>query len=197
MRTGALTLLAAALALLLGVACTAATPTPTPTRTPEATPTPTLTSTPTAAPEPTPPPGGVVAWVHPASQELRAGQGTLLEVRVRSVDVGVSGVEVELAFDPQALEVALAGTGNVLGASPVAGLQEVDGEQGVVRVALARVGLTEPGSADGVLVRLAVTAREGATGSTALEVTTLAVADHEFNLVQRAEGQGATLRIVP
>ncbi len=117
--------------------------------------------------------------------------GEEVEVRIALVPVsqGLSAVDVEITFDPAVIQVLSVEPGDLLGAEPLVLLTEIDNENGVVRLAMARKGASPTPSPGGTLAHVSVQVPETATSgsTTTVEFRAVKLVDEAFNLVPEAQ----------
>jgi hypothetical protein len=137
-------------------------------------------------------------YLNPTSIELQPGQTLSINVEVKSSRWGASGGEINLAFNPAVLQVVDIETGDFFGSSPIVGLKRVDNQGGIVRLALARVGETAVPSPPGVLATVEFRVLDSAaSGSYEIELTSVGLADENFQDITGFNIQGATIKISP
>lgn len=129
--------------------------------------------------------------------------GEEVEVRLALVPVsqGLSAVDVEITFDPAVVQVLSVEPGDLLGTEPLVVVKEIDNENGVVRLAMARRGASPTPSPGGTLAHISVQVSETATSgsTTTVELRAVKLVDEAFNLVPEAEivYQGQILIAIP
>ena len=183
----------------LAIACGGGGPTATPTLTPRPTPGTTATApSPTTAPTgsattvTTPPSGpaslsfelyswnyghGAIThhgsyWVghHMASGQVAPGQDFTLDVRLSPRGRGISGVQFDLHFPPEQLEVLEARPGTLLGSGPLEIKQPGD-EPGVYLYVAARIGETVPPTRAGLVATLKLRVLDAVATGTVLQMS--------------------------
>jgi len=80
----------------------------------------------------------VTVGVEPKAVEVKPGENFTLSIVVDPQGSGVSGGEIAVFF--KGLEVIDVSAGDLLGPKPLVGFKYVDNAEGVLRVAIARVG---------------------------------------------------------
>jgi hypothetical protein len=154
------------------------------------------------APPTTPPPSfpsipeeGV--YLNPAFVELQPGQALSIGIEVKPSGWGASGGEISLAFDTAVLEAVSIEPGDFFGPSPIVGLERIDKQGGIIRLALARVGQTAVPSPAGILAEVDFRVLDtAASGSYEIELS-VGLADQDFQDITGFTTQGATIRISP
>lgn len=166
---------------ILGISCAK--------KAPDLPPTPEGPTTPPSIPE-----EGV--YLNPPYVDAQSGQELSIKIEVKPSGWGVSGGEVNLAFNPNILQVVSIEPGNFLGPSPIIGLKQVDNQAGVVRLALARVGETAVPSLSGVLATVEFKILGSATSGTyEIELTRVGLADENFQDITGFTIQGVNIKI--
>ena len=171
----------------LGLGCTASAPTPTPTSVPKATATsiPGLTATATPSPIPTEfpelTPTGLTPTAKPESRpvsiamvpaimKVRPGQVFSVDVNVDPQARGISGLELEIRFQPDIFQMVDVVPGDLLGEKPpevqsIIPIINIDNELGILHYTAARIGPTEaptpPGLVATMFLRVLETAPAG------------------------------------
>ena len=150
-----------------------------------------------AEPPPTPPsiPGEGI-YLTPPFVDAQPGQQLSIKIEVKPSGWGVSGGEINLAFNPGALQAVSIEPGDFLGSSPIVGLKRVDNQAGVIRLALARVGKTQVPSPPGVLATVDFKILGSATSGTyEIKLTKVGLADESFQDITDFTIQGASIKI--
>ena len=186
-------LLLMTLGLLLAACGEDPTATPAPTPSATAAPLPTATALP-----PTPTAGSASARIAPETLRLAPGELAVVTVDLALGQVGLSGADLTLTFDPLGMRVLGVEPGGILGANPVIGLSRVDQEQGEVRIALARVGETKAPTPAGTLATISIQVLQGTGPGTtlALQLTRLTLADEAFQEIQNVQLRDAEISVV-
>lgn len=136
-------------------------------------------------------------YITPPSQEVEPGQEVRIKVEVKPVGWGVSAGEINLKFDPSALQATSIEPGDFLGSNPLVGLNEIDNEAGTLGYSLARVGATSPPSPPGVFAIIKLKALEVAkSGTYELTLTKVGLADEDFEDIMGIKVQGASIKVV-
>ncbi len=124
---------------------------------------------------------GVSVQVLPESVTVKAGDELMVEVRVDPDGRGVSGGELNFAFDPQGLTLVKVEAGNLFGPDPLVGIELVDNVAGTLTYALARRGSTTSPTPTSIFAELTFQVSETAAGeSYILSVANLGLADEDF-----------------
>ena len=160
-------------AALITTSCTAGIPTPTPTSIP-----------------------AEDVYINPPFQEVEPGQEVTVTVEVKPQGCGISGGEIQLSFDSTALMAVDLEAGNLLGVSPLVGLEEIDNETGVLKHSLARVGVAPLPTSPGVLSVIKFKVLETAkAGSYQLNLSQVSLTDEEFKYLADVKTQGASVKV--
>lgn len=150
------------------------------------------------APVPSSPEPREGVYLSPTSIEAEPGQQVTIEIKVKPAGWGVSGGEINLAFNSDVLEGVTIEPGDFLGSNPIVGLNRIDNQGGVVRLALARVGETTVPSPPGILATVQFRVLDSAiSGTYELELTKVGLADENFEDITDFAIQGASIKISP
>lgn len=182
------TLLLIICAGLLVVSCGAPEPVPPPpAHSPASKPAP----SPPQAAEPTAP-----VYLMPLSIEASPGEEFEVEVRINLEEKGISAGEISLTFDGGAMEIASIEAGDLLGANPLVGLEEIDNQAGTAKYALARMGATSVPTPPGVLAMLTLKVLDSAkSGTYELGLSKVGLSDENFEDIAGLEFQGTQVKI--
>ena len=126
---------------------------------------------------------GVVVKVEPDSIQSDAGEEIVVTVRVEQTNGGrgISGGELNLAFEPEVLQVLGIAPGDLFGPSPLVGAEIVDNESGTLTYALARRGATSAPTPAAAFAQITFKVADTASdGSYDLTVTKVGLADEAF-----------------
>ncbi|MCX5990869.1 MAG: cadherin-like beta sandwich domain-containing protein [Chloroflexi bacterium] len=118
--------------------------------------------------------------VSPATQNVAPGATFSVDILVDPSSYGVSGGEVDVAFNPSAMSAADIVFGDLFGASPLVGSKKIDNTLGTIQYALARDGTTTVPTAAGKFATITFTAGSTA-GNYAIDITFIGLADDSFN----------------
>ena len=133
-------------------------------------------------------------YISPTYQEASPGQVVTVEVKVEPSEYGISGGEIHLSFDPTTMRVMGYEAGDLLGATPLVGLKELNNEAGTLRYALARVGdspiPTPPGEFMVVDFEVLDTVE---TGTYHLQLVKVGLANEEFEDIEELSVQNASV----
>ena len=136
-------------------------------------------------------------YINPVSQEAEPGQAVTVNVEIKPADWGISGSEITLEFDPAALEATGLEQGGFLGDTPLVGLNEIDNEAGMLRIAVARVGETTPPSPPGVLATVSFTVLDTAErGTHDLTLTEVRLTDENFEDIADIKVQHGSIKVI-
>lgn len=137
-------------------------------------------------------------YLSPTLIEAKAGQTVSFEIMVKPSGWGMSGCEINLVFSPDIMGEVDIELGDFLGSNPVIGLKQVNNRDGVVRLALARVGETSVPSPPGILATVKFKILDSATSGTyELKLTEIGLADENFQDITGFTVQGASIKISP
>ena len=119
------------------------------------------------------------AAVDPPSQNVSEGGAFSVDIRVDPAGYGVSGGELNFAFDPAAMTADDIVWGDLFGPDPLVGTKQIDNANGTICYALARVGTTTPPTPAGVFATITFTA-DSIPGTYSLDIANLALCDENF-----------------
>ncbi len=172
--------------LLIGVSCAC----------PQARPAP--APGPTPGPTPTVPPIPQGVYIDLSSHEAMPGQEVSIKVKVMPKDWGISGGEINLKFDPSAMEVIEMEAGDLLGANPIVGVEEVDNSGGTANYALARKGTTTVPTPLGTFATIKLRVLDGAkSGKYNLTLSEVGFCNEKFKDIAGIKVQSAVLEVTP
>lgn len=135
-------------------------------------------------------------YLEPPSLNVQRGQELSINITVEPSGWGVSGCEVNLSFNSTVLQGVNIKVGEFLGSSPLIGLEDIDNQAGVVRLVMARVGMTTAPSPPGVLAIVYFSISDSAAGGTYdLELTKVGLADENFQDITGFTIKGARIKI--
>jgi hypothetical protein len=120
------------------------------------------------------------AVVDPAAQRVAKGGTFSVDIVVNPNGYGVSGGEVNIAFDPSAISVVDIVFGDLFGANPLVGAKLYDNTLGTAKYAVARQGATTPPTSTGIFATITFTAKSKA-GTYPISITSVGLADENFN----------------
>ena len=127
---------------------------------------------------------------------MKPGQEIKFEIKIRPSGWGVSGCEINLSFSSPIMEKAEIEFGDFLGSNPIIGLKQVNNQDGVIKLALARVGETPVPSPPGILAAVNFRILDSASSGThQLELTKVGLADEYFQDITDFKIQDATINI--
>ena len=136
------------------------------------------------------------AYLYPPAQEAEPGQELSVNVEVLSTGAIITGGEIHLTFDPTALNVVDVETGDLLGVDAVVGLSDIDNGAGMVRIALARKGISSDPTSSGVLSVIKLKVLETANpGPYQLNLREVLLTDDEFNFLPDVISHGASINV--
>jgi hypothetical protein len=138
--------------------------------------------------------GGATAVVDPAAQRVAKGGTFSVDIVVNPNGYGVSGGEMNIAFDPSAMSVVDIVYGDLFGANPLVGAKLYDNTLGTAKYALARVGTTTPPTSTGKFATITFTAKSKA-GTYPIDITSIGLADENFNDLPAAAITNSTVTV--
>ena len=142
--------------------------------------------------------GGATVSLIPSLEEGRPGEHFEVGVQIEPGDQGVSAVEINLAFEPQAIQVVDVRPGALLGERPLPGMLEIDNEVGSLNYSLARVGETIAPTPDAVFAVIMFQILEPANpGNYELDLINIGLADENFNDTKGIQLKDASIRVRP
>jgi hypothetical protein len=115
-----------------------------------------------------------------SSKKVSSGEEFTVDLKVGSAGWGVSGVEFDLNFDPDALEIKEIKAGDLLGSNPLEGAKKIDNSAGTATYALARVGETAAQSEGGTLASITFKARSSTGQPVKITISRLNLTDENF-----------------
>ncbi len=135
-------------------------------------------------------------YASPSCHDISHGQALSVDIKVEPLAYGISGGEINLSFDPTAMKVTGYEAGDLLGATPLVGLESLDNNEGMIKYALARSGDTMAPTPAGVfmVVNFEVLAT-AETGTYHLDLVSVGLADEEFQEIKQLNLQDATVEI--
>ena len=170
-----------------GTTATAPSPTTAPTGSATTAPTGSATTPPTgsATTVTTPPSGPASLSFELASGQVAPGQDFTLDVRLSPRGRGISGVQFDLHFPPEQLEVLEARPGTLLGSGPLEIKQPGD-EPGVYLYVAARIGETVPPTRAGLVATLKLRVLDAVATGTVLQMSLqeMILSDQDVKRVQ-------------
>jgi len=135
-------------------------------------------------------------YITPTGIEAKPGQEIKFEIKIKPSGWGVSGCEINLSFNGRIMEETEIEFGDFLGSHPIVGLKQVDNQDGVLKLALARVGKTPVPSPPGVLAAVKCKILDSASSGTYhLEFTKVGLADEYFQDITNIKIQGTTINV--
>ena len=141
-------------------------------------------------------PKGASAYISPISQEASPGQAVTIEVKVEPSNYGVSGGEIHLSFDSTAMKAIGYEAGDLLGNTPLVGLEELDNDAGTLKYALARSGDTPVPTQTGVFMVIDFEILDTVeTAAYHLQLVKVGLADEEFEEIEELNVQDASVEI--
>jgi hypothetical protein len=137
-------------------------------------------------------------YLEPPSLNVQRGQELSINITAEPSGWGVSGCEVNLTFNSSVLQGVNIEVGEFLGSSPLIGLEDIDNEAGVVRLVMARLGMTTAPSPPGVLATVNFTVSDSAeSGTYELKLTKVGLANQDFEDVTDFAVRRTVLTVSP
>lgn len=134
--------------------------------------------------------------LNPSSGQASPGQQMMVTVEANLAGYGIRGCEMELAFDPGALQLSKVEPGEMFGENPLVGIEEIDNEAGTLNYVLAMKGTDTVPSSAGVMAVLEFDVREPVQkGSCALTLTTVNLTDEGFKEISDFPIRSGTTQI--
>ncbi len=127
----------------------------------------------------------VIIELSPPMLSMELGEEFEISIKVDPGDYGVSGGEINLAYDPDLLEVIEISPGDLFGPDPLVGIEKVDNETGTVKYALARRGMTSAPTPPGSFARIKF--RTLNVGIASIELTFVGLANQDFKDIPKEE----------
>lgn len=171
-------------------------PSVTATATPKSQPTEDTPSPTAALSDPVLAPGTAAARLVADSTEWSPGDKVMVHVQVFPGILGITGAELKMSFDQDIFEASAIVPGVLLGDFPLVALNEIDNARGEAIIALARLGATDAPTETGVMVTVIFQVKPTASpGNGSLEITSLALANQEFENVEEVALSGLSFTI--
>jgi hypothetical protein len=134
--------------------------------------------------------------IEPASVEVGTGEQFTAVMKVNPVGKGVSAGEINLSFDPQAMQVVEVKPGDLLGERPLPGILNIDNEAGTVSYSLARIGETTPPTSGAPFAVITFQILKSAQpGDYNLSFTGVGLANENFEDIRDIQVTGAGIKI--
>ena len=135
--------------------------------------------------------------IDPASQSVSTGDTFTVDVVVDPAGYGVSGGEMNIAFDADAMQADSIEPGDLLGTNPLVGTEEINNTAGTIIYALARIGATAPPTPEGAFATITFTVKTDATeGTYALDIVSMGLSDENFNDIPGITINDGTVTVV-
>ena len=135
--------------------------------------------------------------IEPASQNVSTGDTFTVDVVVDPAGYGVSGGEMNIAFDADAMQADSIEPGDLLGTNPLVGTEEINNTAGTIIYALARIGATAPPTPEGAFATITFTVKTDATeGTYALDIVSMGLSDENFNDIPGITINDGTVTVV-
>ena len=135
--------------------------------------------------------------VLPSSEVVHSEEEFNATVYVNPGGRGISSGEVDLAFDPNVLEVIKVYPGNLLGENPIQGMKEINNTAGTLGYALARVGETVPPTPAGSFAIVEFKVKGNVSnGNHSITVSRVGLADENLSRIENIETKNAVIKII-
>lgn len=165
-----------------------------------------LFTTASCAPSAMPPPRGdtvdgaaISVTLIPSTEEAEPGEWFEVQVAVEPGNQGISAVEINLTYEPQAMRVGSVGAGPLLGENPLQGILKVDNQTGSLSYSLARVGKTTSPTqpATFAIIKFQILESAEALNVLVFKLNRVGLADENFEDISGIEiNAGASIKIV-
>lgn len=140
--------------------------------------------------------GRVTASLLLSSEEAMPGEQFEVQVEVRPGKQGISAVEINLAFDSQAMQVLDTRPGELLGEAPLPGILKIDNEAGTLNYSLARIGETRAPTPVAVFAIITFQILESAkAGDYEFSLTNVGLASQNFEDISDIQIKGASIKV--
>lgn len=134
----------------------------------------------------------------PALEEAKPGEQFAIKVQVEPVKQGISAVEINLSFEPEAMQVIEVKPGTLLGERPLSGILNIDNEAGTLSYSLARIGETEAPTRAATFAVITFQVLQWAkAGDYELDFSSAGFADEKFEDIPDIQLKGASVKISP
>ncbi len=143
-------------------------------------------------------PSSASVFITPAFTEATSGEEFTVAVEVEPASKGISAGEINLAFEPEAMQIVHVKPGTLLGERPLPGVNIIDNEAGTLSYSSARIGQTKAPTEHATFAVITFQSLEAAkTGNYELKLTSVGLADENFEDVTAIELKGANIEIRP
>lgn len=140
--------------------------------------------------------GGTSISLIPSPEEVKPGEQFEVKVQVEPGKQGISAVEINLSFDPQAMQVIEIKPGTLLGEIPLPGILNIDNEAGTLSYSLARIGETDAPTPAATFAVITFQILQWAkAGDYELNFPSVGFADEKFEDIPDVQLKGASLKI--
>ncbi len=142
----------------------------------------------------------MAALISPETIEVRAGETFTLDIVIQPQGRKISAGEVVISFQPEIFQVLDVQAGNLMGSEPVTAGRVLDNEEGIVSLAVARVGpipVTEAPLYEGVLATIQWQVAEDVPPIPVfIALDFIGLADENFNEIPNISLGSGTVTIV-
>ena len=140
--------------------------------------------------------GAVILSLSPSNIEAEEGSSFTVDVDIDAKGEGISAAEVTINFDSQVLVYEGMSPGDLLGPSPILGIESAESGTGQVVFALARRGPTSAPTDAGTLATLTFTVLEDApAGEYGVTIYRVGLADETHGDVPLIDSSSATVNL--
>jgi len=132
----------------------------------------------------------------PSPQEVKPGEQFEIKVQVEPGKQGISAIEINLSFDPQAMQIIEVKPGTLLGERPLSGILNIDNEAGTLSYSLARIGETDVPTLTGTFAVITFQMLDWAQGGNyELSFTGVGFTNEDFEDIVGIQLKGANIKI--
>jgi hypothetical protein len=134
--------------------------------------------------------------VEPSTEEVKPGAQFQVVIQVTPRKQGISAVEINLSFEPRAIQVVEVRSGTLLGQRPLPGISDIDNQSGTLSYSLARIGETATPTPANPFAEITFQVLDSAqTGDYQLSITSIGLANESFEAITNIQSQEATIKI--
>lgn len=138
----------------------------------------------------------VFVKVDPQDVSAKIGDTAQFKITVTPNANGISGGEVNLRFDPSAINIVSVDPGDLFGANPLVGTKQIDNQKGTLKYALARIGQTQKNTPTSTFAMVTVKVLSSAkTGSYNLSLFSIGMANETFNSISTIVTNDGVLKV--
>ncbi len=138
----------------------------------------------------------VRVFLKPSFLEISEGEKFELYVNIDPSEHGISVCDILIGFDKEALVVSKVLDGELLGSSPLVLKKEIDNETGTVWYIAARVGVTNPPTPPGTLIKIEFKTKENIkSGTYHIRILRVKIADEHIEAITETILENSTIRV--